>query len=183
MFHHNHETVYKEWEDIMERVVTTASSLEAEQDSEAQTRFEAASKQSNDPPHLRVNTLGSGEDSMKLKELMELFYAAKHTLTAVRHKLMLPDAFLEKPKESNGFEGIIDFLSASFVQYALMIQALVDKKKVIITETSIRSDLKLDDAEGIDCLPTATIFAELERMSAKTTSSNEFSSTMASVII
>ncbi|GJZ03763.1 hypothetical protein Tco_0537038 [Tanacetum coccineum] len=69
-------------------------------------------------------------------------------------------------------------------------QALVDKKKVIITETSIRSDLKLDDAEGIDCLPTATIFAELERMryilqilSAKTTSWNEFSSTMASAII
>ncbi|GJT49094.1 hypothetical protein Tco_0975251 [Tanacetum coccineum] len=31
------------------------------------------------------------------------------------------------------------------------IQALVEKKKVIITETSIRSDLKLDDAEGTDC--------------------------------
>ncbi|GJR10631.1 hypothetical protein Tco_0793283 [Tanacetum coccineum] len=44
------------------------------------------------------------------------------------------------------------------------IQALVDKKKVIISETSIRSDLKFDDAEGIDCLPTATFFAELERM-------------------
>ncbi|GKF85921.1 hypothetical protein Tco_0253748 [Tanacetum coccineum] len=27
------ETVYKEWEDIMERAATTASSLEAEQDS------------------------------------------------------------------------------------------------------------------------------------------------------
>ncbi|GKA87814.1 putative ribonuclease H-like domain-containing protein [Tanacetum coccineum] len=79
------ETVYKEWEDRMERAATTASSLEAEQDSgsgprcqdtilggaEAQTRFEAASKQSNDPPLSRVNTLGSGEDSMKLKELME----------------------------------------------------------------------------------------------------------------
>ncbi|GJQ91286.1 putative ribonuclease H-like domain-containing protein [Tanacetum coccineum] len=39
---------------------------------EAQIRFEAASKQSNDPPLLRVNTLGSREDSMKLKELMEL---------------------------------------------------------------------------------------------------------------
>ncbi|GJZ85979.1 hypothetical protein Tco_0657589 [Tanacetum coccineum] len=78
------ETVYKEWEDKMEMVVTTASSLEAEQDSgsgprcqvtilggaEAQTRFEAASKQSNDPPLSRVNTLGSGEDSMKLKEQM-----------------------------------------------------------------------------------------------------------------
>ncbi|GJY21561.1 hypothetical protein Tco_0394127 [Tanacetum coccineum] len=66
------ETVYKEWEDRMERAATTASSLEAEQDSEAQTRFEAASKQSNDPPLSRVNTLRSGEDSMKLKELMEL---------------------------------------------------------------------------------------------------------------
>ncbi|GJY03366.1 hypothetical protein Tco_0369306, partial [Tanacetum coccineum] len=66
------ETVYKEWEDRMERAATTASSLEAEQDSEAQIRFEAASKQSNDPPLSRVNTLGSGEDSMKLKELMEL---------------------------------------------------------------------------------------------------------------
>ncbi|GJU19754.1 putative ribonuclease H-like domain-containing protein [Tanacetum coccineum] len=56
------ETVYKEWEDKMERAVTTASSLEVE--------FEAASKQSNDPPISRVNTLGSREDSMKLKELM-----------------------------------------------------------------------------------------------------------------
>ncbi|GJU33096.1 hypothetical protein Tco_1176685 [Tanacetum coccineum] len=69
----------------MERAATTASSLEAEQDSgsgprcqdtilggaEAQSRFEAASKQSNDPPLSRVNTLGSGEDNMKLMELME----------------------------------------------------------------------------------------------------------------
>ncbi|GKB34630.1 hypothetical protein Tco_0879572 [Tanacetum coccineum] len=51
----------------MERAATTASSLEAEQDSEAQTRFEAASKPSNDPPLSRVNTLGSREDSMKPK--------------------------------------------------------------------------------------------------------------------
>ncbi|GJY18038.1 putative ribonuclease H-like domain-containing protein [Tanacetum coccineum] len=63
------------------------------------------------------------------------------------------------------------------------VEALVYKKKVIISETSIRSDLKLDDAEGTNCLPTATIFAELERICAKTTSWNEFSSTMASVII
>ncbi|GJU99886.1 putative ribonuclease H-like domain-containing protein [Tanacetum coccineum] len=41
-------------------------------DAEAQIRFEAASKQSNDPPFSRVNTLVSGEDSMELKELMEL---------------------------------------------------------------------------------------------------------------
>ncbi|GKA82623.1 putative ribonuclease H-like domain-containing protein [Tanacetum coccineum] len=126
------EIVIKEWEDIMERAATTASSLEAEQD---------------------IN----GERQ---------------------------------------------------------IQALVDKKKVIIIEISIRSDLKLEDAEGTDYLPTATIFAESERMgyenltqkltfykayfssqrkflirtilqclSAKTTAWNEFSSTMASAII
>ncbi|GJY12537.1 hypothetical protein Tco_0381846 [Tanacetum coccineum] len=89
-------------------------------------------------------------------------------------------AFLEKPEESNGFEGIIDFLNASSIKYALtvnprvyksciqqfwataktktvnrecQIQALVDKKKVIITEKSVRSDLMLDDAEGTECLP------------------------------
>ncbi|GJU82225.1 putative ribonuclease H-like domain-containing protein [Tanacetum coccineum] len=41
------------------------------------------------------------------------------------------------------------------------IQALVDKKKVIITETSVRSDLQLEDAEGTECLPNATIFEQL----------------------
>ncbi|GJX47676.1 hypothetical protein Tco_0272866 [Tanacetum coccineum] len=69
----------------MERATTSASNLEAEQDivvpgakvtilrgAEAQTRFEAASKQSNDLPLSRVNTLRSGEDNMKLMELMEL---------------------------------------------------------------------------------------------------------------
>ncbi|GKA99110.1 hypothetical protein Tco_0827047 [Tanacetum coccineum] len=39
----------------------------------AQTRFERLSKQSNYPPLSRVNTLGSGEDSMKLNELMEIY--------------------------------------------------------------------------------------------------------------
>ncbi|GJX56195.1 hypothetical protein Tco_0286092 [Tanacetum coccineum] len=63
------------------------------------------------------------------------------------------------------------------------IQALIDKKKLIITDTSIRSDLHLEDAGGTDCLPTATIFEDLARMGAKSTTWNEFSSTMASLII
>nr|GEZ88717.1 hypothetical protein [Tanacetum cinerariifolium] len=44
------------------------------------------------------------------------------------------------------------------------IQALVDKKKVIITETSVRSDIYLEDAEGTECLPNATIFEQLTLM-------------------
>nr|GEW71241.1 hypothetical protein [Tanacetum cinerariifolium] len=38
------------------------------------------------------------------------------------------------------------------------IQALVDKKKVIITEDIIRSDLRFDDAEGTACLLNEAIF-------------------------
>nr|GFA99672.1 hypothetical protein [Tanacetum cinerariifolium] len=44
------------------------------------------------------------------------------------------------------------------------LQALVDKKRVIITEATIRDALRLDDAEGIDCLPNEEIFTELARM-------------------
>ncbi|GJY71515.1 hypothetical protein Tco_0475218 [Tanacetum coccineum] len=64
------EAVHKELGDRMERVATTASTLEAEQNSSAQTRFETTSKQPNDPPFLRVNTLASREDSIKLMKLM-----------------------------------------------------------------------------------------------------------------
>ncbi|GJW52622.1 hypothetical protein Tco_0096707 [Tanacetum coccineum] len=96
-----------EMDDSLERTATTATGLEAEQDSGnidktqskarlnelsssgtssgsglrrqktigdtiAQTRFKNVSKLSNDPLLIRGNTLQSGEDSLKLKELMEL---------------------------------------------------------------------------------------------------------------
>nr|GEU84103.1 hypothetical protein [Tanacetum cinerariifolium] len=44
------------------------------------------------------------------------------------------------------------------------LQALVDKKKVVVTKAAIREVLRLDDAEGVDCLPNKDIFAELARM-------------------
>ncbi|GKB48476.1 hypothetical protein Tco_0899229 [Tanacetum coccineum] len=63
------------------------------------------------------------------------------------------------------------------------LHALVDGKKIIITEASIRSDLQLDDEEGVGCLPNSIIFEQLTLMGPKTTAWNEFSSTMASAII
>ncbi|GJT28417.1 reverse transcriptase domain-containing protein [Tanacetum coccineum] len=105
-------------------------------------------------------------------------------------QLVLP-VQVSAAEESDGFAEIIDFLKASSVHYALTVnpiiytsciqqfwattnvkmvngvrqlQALIDKKKVIITESSIRSDLHLEDAEGTDCLPTTTIFEELAKM-------------------
>ncbi|GKD51924.1 hypothetical protein Tco_1280900 [Tanacetum coccineum] len=69
------------------------------------------------------------------------------------------------------------------------LHALVDGKKIIITEASVRRDLQLADEESVDCLPNSTIFEQLALMgyekclSPKTTAWNEFSSTMASAII
>nr|GEZ18454.1 hypothetical protein [Tanacetum cinerariifolium] len=61
--------------------------------------------------------------------------------------------YLTKSDASEGFEQILDFLNA-----------IVIKRKVIITEDTVRQVLRLDDAESIDCLPDEEIFAELARM-------------------
>ncbi|GKB70838.1 hypothetical protein Tco_0932250 [Tanacetum coccineum] len=100
-------------------------------------------------------------------------------------------AFLSKPEESDGFEQIVDFLNAHPIKYALTVNptiyascikqfwstvkaktingevqlhALVDGKKIIIAESTVRRDLQLEDAKSIDCLPNSTIFEELTRM-------------------
>ncbi|GJW56085.1 hypothetical protein Tco_0102816 [Tanacetum coccineum] len=72
------ETVIKKWEDKMERAATTASSLEVEQDSGNINRTQSMATLNESFPQgtdsgsgPRVNTLGSGEDNMKLKEMME----------------------------------------------------------------------------------------------------------------
>nr|GEZ99170.1 putative ribonuclease H-like domain-containing protein [Tanacetum cinerariifolium] len=48
------------------------------------------------------------------------------------------------------------------------LQALVDGKKVIVNEASIRRDIRLDDAEGTACLSNDAIFEGLERMRGST---------------
>ncbi|GKA80846.1 hypothetical protein Tco_0787538 [Tanacetum coccineum] len=57
----------------------------------------------------------------------------------------------------------------------VQLHALVDGKKIIITEVSVRRDLQLADENGIDCLPNSTIFEQLALMGPKTTAWNEFS--------
>nr|GEY38937.1 hypothetical protein [Tanacetum cinerariifolium] len=96
-----------------------------------------------------------------------------------------------KSDASEGFNQITDFLNGSYIKYALTVnptiyvshikqiwntvaikqsndvtrlQALVDKKKVVVTEAVIRDTLHLDDAEGVDCLPNEEIFTALDRM-------------------
>nr|GEX70874.1 putative ribonuclease H-like domain-containing protein [Tanacetum cinerariifolium] len=100
-------------------------------------------------------------------------------------------AFLTKSDASEGFDQIVDFLNARTLQYALMVnppiyvlcikqfwdsvtvkktndvvklQALIDRKKVVITEDTIQQGLRLNNAEGVECLPNEEIFAEFARM-------------------
>ncbi|GKA44126.1 uncharacterized mitochondrial protein-like protein, partial [Tanacetum coccineum] len=79
-------------------------------------------------------------------------------------------------------EVILNTARAKTINGKEQLHALVDGKKIIITESSVRRDLQLADEEGIDCLPNSTIFEQLTLMGPKTTAWNEFSSTMASVI-
>nr|GFC77043.1 hypothetical protein [Tanacetum cinerariifolium] len=100
-------------------------------------------------------------------------------------------SILEKLDAAEGFEQIIDFLSGSYIHYALTVnpliyiscikqfwntafvkhsgdvtrlQALVDKKKIMISEVVIREILQLDDAEGVVCLPNEEIFTGLAQI-------------------
>ncbi|GJR11287.1 hypothetical protein Tco_0793939 [Tanacetum coccineum] len=79
-------------------------------------------------------------------------------------------AFLDKTTKSDGFEQIQFWATAKVktVNREVKIQAIVDKKKVIITETSVRSDLQLEDAEGTACPPNATFFEQLTLMGVPT---------------
>nr|GFC72342.1 hypothetical protein [Tanacetum cinerariifolium] len=97
----------------------------------------------------------------------------------------------EKSDASEGFTQIIDFLSGSYIHYALtvcphiyiscikqfwntavvkrsgddtMLQALVDKIKMVISKDVTHEILRLDDAEGVVCLPNEEIFAGLAQM-------------------
>ncbi|GKC99306.1 hypothetical protein Tco_1169581 [Tanacetum coccineum] len=90
------------------------------------------------------------------------------------HNLVM---FLAKPTKSEGFEQVVDFLNASYINYTLTVnptiytscieqfwatvkvktingeqqlQALVDGKKIIIIKATVRRDLQLEDANGVD---------------------------------
>ncbi|GJS03001.1 putative ribonuclease H-like domain-containing protein [Tanacetum coccineum] len=74
-------------------------------------------------------------------------------------------------------------VKAKTINGEVQLHALVDSKKIIITESTVKRDLQLEDAEGVDCLPNSTIFEQLTLMGSKTIAWNEFSSTIASAII
>nr|GEX15233.1 hypothetical protein [Tanacetum cinerariifolium] len=96
-----------------------------------------------------------------------------------------------RPTESEGFVHIINFLNANPIKYALtvnptiytsciekfwaiatakningeaQIHAMVDGKKVIISEATIKRYFKFKDERGVDCLSNEVIFEQLTLM-------------------
>nr|GEW92279.1 hypothetical protein [Tanacetum cinerariifolium] len=174
-----------------------------------------------------VNTPRCDEDRLELMELtvsllpkVEIGTGVSDVdlqVSAIRHMLLLSIKYALTVNPNIYVSCIKQFwttVAVKKVNDVIRLQALVDKKKVVVTETTIREALRLDDAKGVEHLPNEEIFAELARMgyekpstkltfykaffssqwkflihtilqcmSAKRTSWNEFSSSMASAVI
>nr|GEZ60148.1 ribonuclease H-like domain-containing protein [Tanacetum cinerariifolium] len=50
------------------------------------------------------------------------------------------------------------------VSHLYDVKGFLDGKEIIITESTVRRELRLADEEGVDCLPNSTIFENLELM-------------------
>ncbi|GKD74822.1 hypothetical protein Tco_1333104 [Tanacetum coccineum] len=130
------ETVYKEWEDRLERASTTATSLEAEQDSGNINRTQSMVTLNESFPQ-RTDS-GSGPRFLR---------QAQH------------GCYLQKSEGSKGFHQIIDFLTTSHISTLengdMEITTTIVGKVKVISEASIRRHLKLEDSDGISTLPTS----------------------------
>ncbi|GJU34225.1 hypothetical protein Tco_1182579 [Tanacetum coccineum] len=137
------ETVYKEWEDIMERAATTASSLEAEQDSGNINRTQSMATLNESFPQGTDSGSGPriGVDT------------ARHKLNTVSIKYTLtesPTIYVSL------IEQFWQTASASTLENRdKEITATIDGKVKVVSEASIRRHLKLEDFDGISTLPTS----------------------------
>ncbi|GJU87409.1 putative ribonuclease H-like domain-containing protein [Tanacetum coccineum] len=142
------------WVIEWKRAATTASSLEAVQDSGSGPRLK-----------LVLSVLVSAVKRMLMLPVQVFAVEGDSINTSINPKFAEMHnmvAFLEKPIESDGFAEIIDFLKASSVSYALIVNLVIYTSCIEqfwpTAKSRIRRDLHLDDAEGTDCLPNATIF-------------------------
>ncbi|GJS96953.1 putative ribonuclease H-like domain-containing protein [Tanacetum coccineum] len=151
------KTVIKEWEDRMERTATTASSLKVEQDSGNINRTQSMATLNESFPQgtgsgsgPRVNTLGSGKDNMKLKELMELC-------------TKLPERAHDSGYQNKNRKSVLFWqttTASTLDSGEIQITATIDGKVKVITEAYLRRHLKLEDSDVN--LPKGTRFPSME---------------------
>ncbi|GJZ78667.1 putative ribonuclease H-like domain-containing protein [Tanacetum coccineum] len=126
-------------------------------------------KQSNDPPLSRGYTLGSGEDSLELMELMENCFAE------IIYFLILSHIYYALTKNPIIFVSLIEQFWETVVlstteEGLQTISATIDGHEKLITKDSLRRHLKFDDAEGISSLSNEEIFEHLAHMGYVTNS-------------
>nr|GEY10614.1 hypothetical protein [Tanacetum cinerariifolium] len=135
----------------------------------------ATGKESSNPFMAGVNTPRSDEDRLKLMELMVFLLQRNVCMEIGINAALLSKLLLSGKYAAEGFEQIIDFLSGSYINHALTmnphvyiscikqfwntavvkqsgdvtrLQALVDKRRIMITEEVVHEILQLNDAEG-----------------------------------
>nr|GFA64771.1 hypothetical protein [Tanacetum cinerariifolium] len=141
----------------------------------------------------KQTTLGKDTSNPLIVDtLLKTIWSSSHQITCMKSWLVQKQMTLGQMatgKESSnpfmadaaeGFEQIIDFLSGSYINHALIVnphvyiycikqfwntavvkrsgdvtrlQVLVDKKRIVITEEVVCEILQLNDAEGVICLP------------------------------
>nr|GEU55131.1 putative ribonuclease H-like domain-containing protein [Tanacetum cinerariifolium] len=92
----------------------------------------------------------------------------RHFITAVSYDLMLfgltKDAVVQLMLLGHKLMLSMATDTVKKVNDDVQLRALIDGKKVVVSEAIIRRDLHLDDADGVECLPNEEIFERLARI-------------------
>ncbi|GJT49493.1 hypothetical protein Tco_0975650 [Tanacetum coccineum] len=98
----------------------------------------------------------------KLQLLVLKLNAARHNLQLLVNVNVVEDSgFSECKFDKVCIEQFWSTAKAKTVNEEVQLQALVDGKNIVVTKASVRRDLQLEDAEGVDCLPNATFLNSL----------------------
>nr|GEU44408.1 hypothetical protein [Tanacetum cinerariifolium] len=109
----------------------------------------------------------SGKDSsnpLMADNLPKIVWYSTHHVALMKSWLVQKQTAIGQT--ATGKENSNPFMADSFPKMndVVHLQALIDRKKVIITEDTVREALHLDNAKSIDCLPDEEILIELVRM-------------------
>nr|GEU71386.1 putative ribonuclease H-like domain-containing protein [Tanacetum cinerariifolium] len=118
--------------------------------------FDVSSKELASP---KQTALGKDESNPFLVDsLLKTIWLSMHHVIEMKHWLFQSKQLLYQFDENDGIRVTAGDLKL------LLLCILLLLNKVVITEYIICKDLRLDDADGVECLPTEEIFAELARM-------------------
>ncbi|GJR07725.1 ribonuclease H-like domain-containing protein [Tanacetum coccineum] len=162
--------------------------------------------------HLNFKNLNKLVKDNLVRGLPSKSFKNDHTCVACQKgKQHKASCFLLKPTESAGYTEIVDFLRRSKLRYALthnppiydslvkqfwqtatartladgtqQLNATIDSIEYTITEESVRRQLQLADASGINMLQNEEIFVGLQNIGSKSGGWDQFGSNIATALI